>query len=184
MAIAFHMAGCLPYRPDAFAMVVYDKPILEKLGCENIKEAVARGLPGHRVCYFHPDESNRIEELQKVWDLERQRCEDEFAAEKVGKTLPPSPSIEISDVDMVRIVARTLFCRTQVTRHWQELPIFALVSHGAPEVHPSSGDSRGVAISHPGYVMVSIRAKRETMERLGLVETVGLDDEEGDDDED
>jgi hypothetical protein len=165
LGIALYLAGVKPWRNKYFAMIVYDEKTLDNLGVSSVKQALDTNRCGERVMNFDLSDAALHQSLSEIWDDERKRID-----------LNMGSDIKASPEDVVRIAARVLHCRKQLTQKWQDLPIFAHVANGDPQTEEAEGESFSV---HPGFKMVSVRASQSTMADLGFANH----EEEGDDEE-
>lgn len=169
MGIALNLAGVRPWQNKYFVFVVYDEKILKSLKCETVKEALDHGLCGKRICNFDLSDAELYKHLSDVWDDEKTRIEaNQDSALSDG----------VTQEDVVRITARVLAARKQLTEKWQDLPIFLYLGNGTPETETSAEDE--ILVTHPGFRMVSVRASKATLVRLGLADETPEDEEDED----
>lgn len=158
MAIALFLAGIRPADEDGFAMIVYTEKFLKDQGLADIPEAMRKNVRGPLSFFFDPEQAEQYDYLRQIWDLEK---------EKIKEGLDTELSDGVTAEDVVRIVARTLHCRKQITQDWKKLPIFALIPNEG-EIEESE-DAEGVKTYHlPGYKMVNINASEKIKSKLGL----------------
>lgn len=157
LSIALFLAGVRPAQEDHFAAVAYDEKFLVDHKCATIPEALAKDVRGHIKCFFHPDDAEQVQFLKAIWDDEKERIEKNLDSD-VGEVAP-----EV----LIRIVARTLHARKQLTQQWQKLPIYAILRN-AGDVEDLGQDGERVVLRHPGYIMVNIKASEKIKQRLGL----------------
>lgn len=186
LAFCLYLAGSELANPSAICFHIYDPEILAKLGFSGEKRWDAAQEAWRRKARGHVEYSfvltQRVQELILAYRDQRKQLEesDDKAADMVLKIAQQfAAGAMLPDEMILRVACVNLKIRSEFMNAWKEVvPLLKVPVKGkvrrfetTAQTHDGKGNPKTVpahGVERPGYHLVSLNAKPETLKKMGL----------------